>query len=151
MTLRVLFCPVILCLFEPSSTFLHFAMRSFILRLDRYGAADASVCSQTWTHNLDPMRPVCRYELHGICSDSQCPEEHLRTDPTSIAHQLMCITAIGDFFSGSASAKVLDKALTRAKLDVRSGKDAEASIQTLITFLSSECHGKLPLCEPTKR
>lgn len=35
--------------------------------------------SMTYIHNIDPERPICRYELDGgVCNDDSCDGQHFR-------------------------------------------------------------------------
>ena len=36
--------------------------------------------SMTYSHQIDPMNPLCRFEsTGGSCNDPQCPDQHFRT------------------------------------------------------------------------
>jgi hypothetical protein len=35
--------------------------------------------SLTYSHNIDPFKEFCRFELAGgVCNDAQCPSQHFR-------------------------------------------------------------------------
>jgi hypothetical protein len=40
-----------------------------------FGARGASVASSTFSHRIDPMRALCRYDVHGVCLDVHCAEQ----------------------------------------------------------------------------
>lgn len=34
--------------------------------------------SATHSHKVDPFNTLCRFDLHGICNDDECPYQHSR-------------------------------------------------------------------------
>jgi len=47
-----------------------------------------SVTSQTWSHVLDPCKPLCMFEHRGKCNDDACPWQHMASYTLDDAHLL---------------------------------------------------------------
>lgn len=46
------------------------------------------VVSQTWSHMLDPCKPLCMFEHRGKCNDDACPWQHVADYTLDNAHLL---------------------------------------------------------------
>jgi len=102
-----------------------------------------SPLSLTWTHNLDPMKIVCPYELHGHCANTKCENEHLRPIESRTGHALDCVDRVQSFFE-EGHAKSLEKDIVRSKLSVYSGKNLDVTVASLISAFNA-IPNKLPL------
>ncbi len=99
--------------------------------------------SLTWTNDLDPKKIVCKFELNGKCSNTACPDEHLRMSTTDKMHALRAVESLVPLF-GSVEGTVLKKATLDAKLKIHGNDDPEKTVRALMRFLCERAT-KIPL------
>lgn len=115
-------------------------MFRYLLRIPHHSKAKdrraGSVLSSTWGASLDPMKAICPQELRGQCSSKECDFQHLKVFKPPRDRALQVIEGIEGFFSATDREKEA-KLIINTRIAIHEGKDAIATISSLISKLCS--------------
>jgi len=98
--------------------------------------------------SFDPKNVLCRFELHGVCNDDQCPWEHFRT---SKRNTTQLVDSFVEYAKQRSSTKELSPELLK-RIQVIKQQIGSAPIESLINNLVSILNQEikdghyLPLC-----
>lgn len=110
----------------------------YLLRIPQHsGRTDrrtSQALSLTWTLKVDPNKFVCPRGLRGLCFDKECTMQHLSQRKTRVEHAIHVIEFLGRTVPADRKRNA-EKDVVRAKLAIRSGKNVDITVSTLISSL----------------
>lgn len=91
-------------------------MSSFRLSSAFSKVESRSVISDSYCNAIDPFRVICYFDLHGVCKDPKCEQQHRTQYLLDDTEKLVDIVAYNPSVAGVTDPSLLDKGSLKQKL-----------------------------------